>query len=121
MRLATLLLGLVIGALLTVLTFIMFVADQDELAAGGDEAWAEGMFFALTLLWVLAVVVVLPRPLWAMLVFDAAAMLAGVTLLRIDRESADNFAAVMVLWLGASLVLALLSFFGWRARRAPTV
>jgi hypothetical protein len=105
-RIAVLILGLILGA-------IMFL--QTSLVAGlsgvaGDEATntAGGGGIIMALLWLIGCALVIPIPL----VSVAAFVLAGIIGFAFSADFPD-----LAAWGGVSLVLAVLSFIGWWGKR----
>lgn len=106
MRIAVLILGLILGA-------IMFV--QSGLVAGlsgatGDQATntAGGGGIIMALMWLVACALVIPVPLVSAVVF----VLAGL----VGFSMAQNFPDLAT-WAAVSIVLAILSLVGWWGKR----
>ena len=106
MRVAVLILGLVLGAIMflqaLVIAGLSGVTDDDETGA----AAAVGLLMAL--LWLVACALVIPAPRVSLTLF----VLAGVLGFAVSADYPD-----LAVWGGASLVLAFLSFLGWRGKR----
>lgn len=106
MRIAVLILGLILGAIMFVQTTLVAglsgVADDQE--SGG--AAAVGMLMAL--IWLVSCATAIPLPRVAMILFVVAAVLGFA--------ASTNFGDLGV-WGGVSIFLAVLSFFGWRGKR----
>lgn len=106
MRIAVLVLGLILGAIMFVQTFLVYVLSGVANDAASGSASAIGLFMAL--LWLIAVALVLPLPLVSTIVF----VLAGLLGFGMSAQFPD-----LSVWGGASLVLAVLSFGGWLGKR----
>lgn len=116
MRIATLILGILLGMALLLITFIGMVDNLRELQAAGMDGWSGGVFWLLLLAWAVGVAFVLPWPLVATLAFGTAGVIALVTSLKLPTN-AETYGGVMVAWMLASGVLALFSGLGWLGKR----
>lgn len=108
MRVAVLILGLVLGAFMLFQTFAVYAlsgATSDKTSSG---AGAIGILMAL--LWLIACALVIPLPQISVVPFAVAGVLG------IAAASTSKFHDLQI-WGIISLVLALLSFFGWRSKR----
>jgi hypothetical protein len=106
MRIAVLILGLVLGALMFVQTFLVYALSGVAQSAETGEAGAVGLFMAL--LWLLACALVIPIPLASAVVF----VVAGILGFAASGDFPD-----LAYWGGASIILAVLSFIGWFTKR----
>ena len=116
MRVATLIVGVLLGVLVIFLSFVGMVAGVDTLQFGGNDAWAGETFWLLIALWALGVTFVMVWPLIATLVFATAAVLALVTIVRSDGQ-AESYGSSMMLWLVLSLWVGTVAFLEWRDTR----
>lgn len=108
MRIAVLVIGLLLGLLLFVQTFLVYVlgsAGSDTSLAG---AGAAGLLVAL--LWLLASAFVIGVPLLSTIVFGVAGFIA------LAASSGSEFSDLQI-WGAASFVLAALSFVGLLTKR----
>lgn len=106
MRIAVLILGLLLGLLMflqTLLVYGLSDALNDEASA---QASAIGVVMAL--LWLVACAFVLPFPLVSVVAFA----IAGLFGFAASGEFPD-----LAIWGGVSVVLAVMSIFGWRGKR----
>jgi hypothetical protein len=106
MRIAVLIIGLLLGAVMflqTVLVSGLSDAANDEASA---QSGAVGVF--MSLLWLAACAFVIPFPMISVVVFA----LAGVLGFAASGDFPD-----LAIWGGISLVLAVLSLLGWRGKR----
>lgn len=106
MRIAVLILGLILGAIMflqsaTVAGLSGIAEDEDTNAAA-----AAGILMAL--MWLVACAVVIPLPRVAMVLF----LIAAVTGFATSGAFPD-----LAAWGGVSIFVAVLSFFGWRGKR----
>ena len=106
MRITVLILGLLLGLLMFIQTMLVYGLSS----AGNDEASAQAgaVGVLMALLWLVACAFVLPFPLVSVIAF----VLAGLFGFAASGEFAD-----LGYWGGASLVLAVLAFLGWRGKR----
>lgn len=106
MRIAVLIIGLLLGAIMFFQTFLgsMLSSVADDEAAG--TAAAAGLIMAL--LWLVACGLVLPFPMVSVVLFALAASLGFA-------NSADF--PDLAWWGGVSLALAVMSLLGWRGKR----
>lgn len=106
MRIAVMVLGLVLGAVM----FFQTVLVAGLSGVGGDEATntasAGGILMALV--WLVACALVLALPLVSTVLF----VLAGAMGFGFSADFPD-----LAAWGGVSLALAVLSFFGWIGKR----
>ncbi|HEX5499750.1 MAG TPA: hypothetical protein VFX03_11000, partial [Thermomicrobiales bacterium] len=108
MRIATLILGLILGAFLFVQTFLVYAlsgAINDQATSG---AGALGLLMAL--MWLVACALVIPVPLLSTVIFG----LSG--LIGLGAGAGSKFADLTI-WGVAGLLLAAFSFFGWIGKR----
>lgn len=108
MRIATLIIGLLLGLLLFLQTMLLYGlsnAGNDEKNAG---AAAIGVFVAL--IWLVAAAFVMAFPLFSAIAFTVAGLFAFL------GAGSSDFTDLWI-WGGASLVLAVLAYFGWRGKR----
>lgn len=106
MRIAVLILGLLLGLLMflqTILVYGLSDAINDEASA---QASAIGVVMAL--LWLVACAFVLPFPLVSVVAFA----IAGLFGFAASGEFPD-----LAIWGSVSVVLAVMSIFGWRGKR----
>lgn len=106
MRIAVLILTLVLGTIMFFQTFL--VASLSGVV--GDEATsgAGAIGLLMALLWLVAAALVIPLPLISSIIF----VIAGLLGFAVSANFPD-----LGMWGGASLILAVLSFFGWRGKR----
>ncbi|MER3437116.1 MAG: hypothetical protein C4346_05690 [Chloroflexota bacterium] len=101
---------LIIGIVLTIGLFFQAVLVEGLSSAVNDEATGEsaavGVFMAL--LWLVGCGFVLPMPRVSMVLFALAGLLGF---------AASGNAPDLAIWGGASLVLSVLSYFGYRGKR----
>lgn len=106
MRIAVLIIGLLLGLLMFLQTFAVYVlsdvADQDK-ATG-----AAAIGIVMALMWLVACALVIGFPMVSVVLFA----LAGLLGLAASGEFPD-----LAYWGGVSFILALMSFFGWRGKR----
>jgi ribosomal protein L40E len=106
MRIAVLILGLLFNVVLflqTVLIAGLGSAANDEATAG---AGAVGVF--VSLLWLVASALVLAFPMASAILF----VVAGLFGFAVSGDFPD-----MAVWGGIALILAVMSFFGWRGKK----
>ena len=120
MRLATLIVGVLLGVLVIFLSFVGVVANVDTLPFSGDDARAGDMIWLLMALWTLGVAFVMVWPLIATLAFTTAAVLALVALIRIDGQT-ETYGSILVVWLVLSLWGGTVAFLGWRDTRKAAI
>ena len=120
MRLATLIVGVLLGVVVIFLSLIGMVANVDTVQFGGDDAWAGEMIWLLMALWALGVTFVMVWPLIATLAFATAAVLALVTIVRSDGQTA-TYGSSMVVWVVLSLWVGTTAFLEWRDTRKVAV
>lgn len=106
MRVAVLILGLVLGAVM--LFQSVLVAGFSGIAGQEATNTASGGGIIMALLWLIGVALVIPVPLVSVIAF----VLAGL----IGFASAANFPDLAA-WGGVSIVLAALSQIGWFTKR----
>jgi len=106
MRIAVLILGLLLGAVMFLQTFLANVLGSATDDEGVTTAASVGLFMAL--LWLVACALVIPAPLVAVGIF----VLAGILGFAASGEFPD-----LAVWGGVSIVLAFFSFLGWRGKR----
>ncbi len=106
MRITVLILGLLLGALMFVQTFLVSSLSQVADDADSELAASSGLFMAF--LWLVACAFVIPLPLVSVPLFLVAGCLGFL--------SAGDFSDLGV-WGAISVALAVLSFFGWRGKR----
>lgn len=106
MRVTVLIIGLLLGAVMFLQTFLVNVLGQ----AGNDEnieqAAAVGVF--MSLLWLVACAFVLPVPVVSVVLFAIASIFGFAA----SGEFPD-----LGIWGGVSMGLAVLSLLGWRGKR----
>lgn len=106
MRVTVLIIGLLLGAIMFLQTFLVNVLGQ----AGNDEnveqAAAVGVF--MSLLWLIACAFVVPLPMVSVVLFVAASIFGFAA----SGEFPD-----LGIWGGVSAALGVLSFLGWRGKR----
>lgn len=106
MRIAVLILGLLFNIVLFMQTIVVVglgSAIEDEATAG---AGAVGVL--VSLVWLVASALVLAFPLASTILFGSAGLLG----IAVSGDFPD-----MGVWGGVALVLALMSFFGWRGKK----
>jgi zinc ribbon protein len=108
MRIATLILGLILGAILFVQTFLVTVLSGAASDRTTSEAGSVGLFMAL--LWLVGCALVMPIPLVSTVVFAFAGVLG------LAAGASSKFTDLTI-WGAASFVLAVFSFFGWIGKR----
>jgi len=106
MRHAVLIIGLLLGALMFFQTFLISVLSDVADDETGGQAAAVGLLMAF--LWLIACGLVLPVPMVSVVLF----VLAGIFGFANSGEFPD-----LGIWGGISLVLAVMSFLGWRGKR----
>lgn len=106
MRVTVLIIGLLLGTVMFLQTFLVNVLGQ----AGNDEnieqSAAVGIF--MSLLWLIACAFVLPLPMVSVVLF----VIASIFGFAASGEFPD-----LGIWAGVSGALAVLSFLGWRGKR----
>lgn len=109
MRIAVLILGL----LFNVVMFLQTVLVGGLGEAAGDESTAQagavGLFASL--LWLVASALVIAFPMVSVVLFS----LAGLLAFAVSGDFPD-----MAVWGSIAIVLAVMSFFGWRGKRKDT-
>lgn len=106
MRIAVLIIGLLLGAVMFLQTFLLNALGQASQDKATEEAAAGGLFMAV--LWLVACGLVLPLPMVSVILFSVA----GVIGLALSGDFRD-----LAIWGGISIALAVLSFFGWLGKR----
>lgn len=106
MRVTVLIIGLLLGAVMFVQTFLVNLLGQAGDQQGVEQAGAVGLM--MSLLWLIACAFVLPLPFVSVVMF----LISGVVGFASSAEFPD-----LAVWGGISLVLAALSFFGWLGKR----
>ena len=106
MRVAVMILGLVLGALMFVQAFLVYALSGVARDAGSGQSGAVGLFMAL--LWLVASTLVIAAPLVSAIVFAVAGVLGF---------AASNNFLILGIWGGLSKVLAVLSIIGWITKR----
>lgn len=106
MRIAVLIIGLLLGAVMFLQTFLLNVVGQAAQDKATEEAAAGGLFMAI--LWLVACGLVLPIPLVSVVLFAVA----GAIGFALSGDFPD-----LAIWGGISIALAALSFFGWLGKR----
>ncbi len=108
MRIAVMVIGLILGAIMFVQTFLVNTLSQ----AGGSQTEASevagAMGLAMSLLWLLACALVIPFPL----VSTALFLLSAVVGFGFAGAFPD-----LAYWGAAALLLATFSVFGWSGKR----
>jgi len=106
MRIAVLIIGLLLGLVMFLQTFVVYAlgsaVEQEDTAVAG----AVGLM--MSLLWLAACAFVIPFPMVSVICFAVAA-LAGFA---VSGDFPD-----LAVWGGVSIVLALMSLLGWRGKR----
>lgn len=104
MRIAVLIIGLLLGLLVFLQSFVIAALGGDsDIGAGG----AVGLIVAI--MWLLACGLVIGFPRVSMVIFLVAGLFAFI--------GATSGYTDLNLWGSASLILAAMSFFGWRGKR----
>jgi hypothetical protein len=112
MRIAVLSIGLVLGSLMFIQTVL--IAGLNSAVAEDDAATTETVGGVMAMMWLVASALVLAFPSISMTIFG----LAGLVGLIVGTSS--GFTDVLI-WGLIGLVLALMSFLGWRGKnRAET-
>lgn len=109
MRVTVLILGLLLGVVMFLQTMLVYGLSNAVDDTNSASAGAVGVLMAL--MWLVACAFVMPLPMVSVIVF-AIASLFGFA-------AAGEFPDLGI-WGGISLVLAVLSFFGWRGKRKDT-
>jgi hypothetical protein len=105
-RIAVLVLGLVLGAVMFVQTFLVYALSGVTRNIGSGQSGAIGLF--MVLMWLVASALVLAVPLVSAIVFAVAGLLGF---------AASNDFPDLAIWGGMSFVLAVLSVIGWIGKR----
>ncbi len=108
MRIATLILGLILGAIMFVQTFLVYALSGAANNQATSSAGALGLFMAL--LWLVACALVIPIPLVSTVIFAFAGLIG------LGAGASSTFTDLTI-WGAASLILAAFSFFGWIGKR----
>lgn len=108
MRIAVLILGLILGAVMFVQSVL--IAGLSGIADDSDAAGGAAGGVAMALLWLVGCALVIPLPIVSAVSFG----LAG--LIGIAFAATGSFSDLRI-WGVASLVLAVLSIFGWVGKR----
>lgn len=106
MRIAVLILGLLLGLLMFLQT--LFVYGLSDALNDEASAQASAIGVVMALLWLVACAFVLPFPLVSVVAFA----IAGLFGFAASGEFPD-----LAIWGGISVVLAVMSIFGWRGKR----
>lgn len=106
MRIAVLILGLLLGLLMFLQT--LFVYGLSDALNDEASAQASAIGVVMALLWLVACAFVLPFPLVSVVAFA----IAGLFGFAASGEFPD-----LAIWGGVSVVLAVMSIFGWRGKR----
>lgn len=106
MRIAVLIIGLLLGAVMFLQTFLLNVVGQAAQDKATEEAAAGGLIMAI--LWLVACGLVLPLPMVSVVLFAVA----GAIGFALSGDFPD-----LAIWGGISIALAVLSFFGWLGKR----
>ncbi len=106
MRITVLILGLLLGAVMFIQTFLVSALSQAGSDQAGENASAGGVFMAF--LWLVACAMVLPLPIVSVVLFA----IAGAIGFALSGDFPD-----LAWWGGISIALAVLSFFGWLGKR----
>ncbi len=110
MRIAVLIIGLLLGAILFIQSFLGNALSSATDQEGMQESTSVGLLVAL--MWLVACALVIAAPRIAMFIFIAAGLLAF---------AASGDFPDLAYWGGVSLFLAVLSFFGWRGKRRSDI
>ena len=106
MRVTVLILALILGALMAFQSLLGY--GVSGIARDPDLGGATAVGLLVALLWLVAAALVIPLPLASCVLF----VLGGLLGFAVSADFPD-----MAVWGGASLVLAALSFVGWRGKR----
>lgn len=106
MRIAVLILGLLLGLLMFLQT--LFVYGLSDALNDEASAQASAIGVVMALLWLVACAFVLPFPLVSVVAFA----IAGLFGFAASGEFPD-----LAIWGSVSVVLAVMSIFGWRGKR----
>lgn len=106
MRIAVLIIGLLLGLLIFLQTAILGTLSSAVGEEATESAAAVGVLVAL--LWLIGSALVMPWPLFSVFAFAIAGLLG----FAVSGDFPD-----MGVWGGISLVLAVMSFFGWRGKK----
>jgi len=109
MRVTVLILGLLLGLVMFLQTMLVYGLSNAVDDTNSASAGAVGVLMAL--MWLVACAFVMPLPMVSVIVFA----IAGLFGFAASGEFPD-----LGIWGGISLVLAVLSFFGWRGKRKDT-
>lgn len=109
MRVTVLILGLLLGLVMFLQTMLVYGLSNAVDDTNSASAGAVGVLMAL--MWLVACAFVMPLPMVSVVVFA----IAGLFGFAASGEFPD-----LGIWGGISLVLAVLSFFGWRGKRKDT-
>jgi len=104
MRIAGLIIGLLLGLLMFLQSLLIAAFGDGDAGAGG----ALGLLVAI--MWLISCGLVIGFPLASTIGFIVAALFAMI--------AATTGFSDMGVWAGVSLVLAVMSFFGWRGKRS---
>src|SRR5215213_7135768 len=107
MRVAVLILGLILGAIMFFQTFLVTSLSGLSRAPGATYS-AGSIGLVMAVLWLIAVALVIPVPLVSVIAF----VLAGI----LGFANSTHFPDLAV-WGGVSLILAVLSLIGWFTKR----
>lgn len=110
MRIAVLILGLILGAVMFLQS--VTVAGLSGIAEDEDANSAAAVGILMALVWLVSCAVVIPLPRVAIVLFLVAAALGF---------AASGAFPDLAAWGGASIFLAVLSFFGWRGKRKADI
>lgn len=106
MRVTVLILSLLLGAVMFVQTFLVYGLSSAVDDQSSSQSGAVGLL--MSLLWLVAAAFVIPLPIVSVIAF----VIAGLFGFAASGDFSD-----LAMWGGISLVLALLSLFGWRGKR----
>lgn len=106
MRVTVLIIGLVLGVIMFLQTFLVNVLGQAGQDEASEQSGAVGLGMAF--LWLIACGFVIPLPMVSVILF----VLAGLLGFAASGDFPD-----LAIWGGVSLALAALSLLGWRGKR----